>query len=280
MIEGSSPEDDEEDEKNLFIRDLTAEEKSLLERIIDELSRPEARDPKVASVIYFLTRHVTEGKSWLEHGCVVFSQYYDTIKAMAEGIVSVLPSEPVAIYAGAGKSGIYREGDFTNVNRQDIKSAVMENKIRVLVATDAACEGLNLQRLGIIINVDLPWNPSRLEQKLGRIKRIGQPRNTVDMLNLVYHGTQDEKVYETISRRMKDRYDIFGSLPDVIDDEWIEDIEKLEEMIDKYIHLREQARNAFEIRYEEKIDPDKERWELCSRVLSRKDIMETLSKPW
>src|SRR5438034_10017849 len=44
--------------------------------------------------------------------------------------------------------------------------------IRLVVATDAACEGLNLQTLGTLINVDLPWNPSRLEQRLGRIKRF------------------------------------------------------------------------------------------------------------
>ena len=48
----------------------------------------------------------------------------------------------------------------------------------------------------------------------------------MDMLNLVYHNTQDEKVYQVISRRMKDRFDIFGGLPDVIEDEWIEDEEK------------------------------------------------------
>jgi len=55
--------------------------------------------------------------------------------------------------------------------------------------------------------------PARLEQRLGRIKRIGQLRQTVDMLNLVYNGTQDERVYRAISRRMKDRYDIFGVCP-------------------------------------------------------------------
>lgn len=66
---------------------------------------------------------------------------------------------------------------------------------------DAACEGLNLQTLGTLINVDLPWNPSRLEQRLGRIKRFGQARRTVDMLNLVYHETQDEKIYQVLSRK-------------------------------------------------------------------------------
>ncbi len=65
----------------------------------------------------------------------------------------------------------------------------MENKIRLLVATDAACEGLNLQKLGTLINIDLPWNPLRLKQRLGIIKRIGQARTTVGLLNPVYHGT-------------------------------------------------------------------------------------------
>jgi superfamily II DNA/RNA helicase len=108
------------------------------------------------------------------------------------------------------------------------------------VATDAACEGLNLQALGTLINVDLPWNPSRLEQRLGRIKRFGQAPRTADMLNLVYHETQDEKVYQVLSHRMKDRYDIFGGLPDAIEDDWIETVEELEAMMDEYIHLRGQ----------------------------------------
>lgn len=148
------------------------------------------------------------------------------------------------------------------------------------MATDAACEGLNPQTLGTLINVDLPWNPSRLEQRLGRIKRFGQVRRSVDMLNLVYHDTQDEAVYRAISRRLKDKFDIFGGLPDTIEDEWIEDVARLEEMMDRYIHLRQQARNAFELRYEASVEPDAHPWELCARVLSRQDIVAKMSEPW
>jgi superfamily II DNA or RNA helicase len=263
-----------------ILEGLTSEEARFLDTIIEELSRPEARDPKTAAVRYFLTEHRTEGKTWLEHGCIVFSQYYDTVRALAADLATALHGEPVAIYAGSGKSGIHRDGAFATVEREEIKAAVRKHEIRLLVATDAASEGLNLQTLGAMINVDLPWNPSRLEQRLGRIKRFGQRRQTVDMLNLVYHETQDEKVYAALSRRMKDRYDIFGSLPDTIDDEWIEDIEKLEEMMDQYIHLRRHARDAFEIRHERQVDPDKDRWELCSRVLARRDITDKLSAPW
>jgi len=259
---------------------MTVEEENHLNNIVEALSRPEARDPKIKAVTYFLTEHRAATKTWLEHGCIVFSQYYDTVEALGEALVNEMPNEPIGIYAGAGKSGILRAGNRVSVEREQIKAEIRTHKIRLLVATDAACEGLNLQTLGTMINVDLPWNPSRLEQRLGRIKRFGQRRDTVDMLNLVYQGTQDERVYEVLSQRMKDRYDIFGSLPDTIDDDWIDDIERLDEMMDRYMHLRRKARDAFEIRYEDQVNPDLERWELCSRVLARRDIVERLSKPW
>jgi len=51
-------------------------------------------------------------------------------------------------------------------------------------------------------------------------------------------------------------------------------------MMDQFIHLRQNARDVFELRYKETIDPDKNRWELCSRVLARKDVVEKLSESW
>lgn len=274
----------EEEEQASVMREemqsITVEEVAYLKTIVEELSRPEARDPKISAVKYFLNDHRCEGKTWLEHGCIIFSQYYDTAFAVAEELAKSAVSETVGVYAGAGKSGFFKGSDFASVEREDIKNSVKKREIRLVVATDAACEGLNLQTLGTLINVDLPWNPSRLEQRLGRIKRFGQARRNVDMLNLVYHDTQDEKVYQVISRRMKDRYDLFGGLPDTIEDEWIENVEILDQMMDEYIHLRQKARNAFEMRYQATIDPDKDRWELCSRVLSRRDVVDRLSVPW
>ena len=281
MLRREDLEDEEQTKQvEMTLSALTPEEGGHLRTIVEELSRPEARDPKLAAVQYFLTEHRTEGKTWLQHGCIVFSQYYDTAYFIGAELAKWLPEEPVGVYAGTGKSGLFRGEDFASVEREEIKNAVKKREIRLVVATDAACEGLNLQTLGTLINVDLPWNPSRLEQRLGRIKRFGQARRTVDMLNLVYHQTQDEKVYQVLSRRMKDRYNLFGGLPDTIEDDWIEDVEKLEEMMDEYIHLRQQARNVFEMRYQETIDPDMDRWELCSRVLARRDVVERLSVPW
>lgn len=280
---GSLVEDtDDEELADADLSVLTPEEASHLELIVAELSREEARDPKLGAVMYFLSEHRTEGKTWREHGCIIFSQYYDTAYWVAQELAKVFPEEPVAVYAGAGKSVLIKDGVLGAVEREDIKRAVRDRYVRLLVATDAACEGLNLQTLGTLINIDLPWNPSRLEQRLGRIKRFGQARKTVDMLNLVYHGTRDEKVYQTISKRLEDKHDLFGGLPDTIDDEWIDDANLLEEQLDRYVHLRKSAINPFEFRYqnEEALSPDRDRWELCAKVLSRKDVVEKLSEGW
>ncbi len=275
---------DEEDEEAVRIADtlsgLTSKEIQFLKVIIDELSRPEARDPKLGAVRYFLTEHRTEGKTWLEHGCIIFSQYYDTAHWVASELAKLLPNEPIAVYAGVGKSRLFHGEESAAVEREDIKAAVKRREIRLLVATDAACEGLNLQTLGTLINVDLPWNPSRLEQRLGRIKRFGQARRTVDMLNLVYHDTRDERVYQALSRRLRDKFDIFGGLPDTIEDDWIDSVELLEAKMDEYIHLRKKARDVFELRYKETVSPDENRWELCARVLARKDVIDKLSEAW
>ncbi len=156
---------------------------------------------------------------------------------------------------------------------------VRRRGFRIMVATDAACEGLNLQTLGTLINVDLPWNPTRLEQRIGRIKRFGQAREKVDMLNLVNEQTVDEKVYDRLSERMRDRYNLFGSLPDTIKDEWIENIETLGEKMDEYINAQKEA-TGFDLRYTSTMEPSEKDWRDCTDVLSRRDLAGLMSKGW
>ena len=185
------------------LQTMTDEEIGYLEAIRDELRRAEAVDPKLNAVRWFLSQQRSGGQTWSELGCIVFSQYYDTAYWVATELAKDFPDKVVAVYAGAGKSGLFRDGEFIGIERDQIKKLVKTREVQLVVATDAACEGLNLQTLGTLVNIDLPWNPSRLEQRLGRIKRCGQARDTVDMLNLTYHATRDEDVYNTISSRMK-----------------------------------------------------------------------------
>ena len=263
-----------------ILQTLTEVEIEHLEAIRDELSRPEAVDPKLSAVRWFLQSHQTEGKSWSEHGCIIFSQYYDTAYWVAKTLAKDFPGHVVGVYAGAGKSGLFRDGEFISVKRDAIKKLVKTREVQILVATDAACEGLNLQTLGTLINIDLPWNPSRLEQRLGRIKRFGQARESVDMLNLTYHATRDEDVYNTISSRMKNKFDIFGGLPDCIDDDWIEDIEEFEELAQTHLHLRGQTSDIFKDTWGSTVTSDQDQWETCTKVLSRSDIEKIMGKPW
>ncbi|EXH16771.1 phospholipase D-like domain-containing anti-phage protein [Acinetobacter sp. 1245593] len=262
------------------LSEMTPAEVACLKAIETQLSRPEAVDSKLNTVKWFLTDFRTDGKTWMEHGCIIFSQYYDTAEWIAKELAKSFKGEVVAVYAGVGKSGLFKGEQFNNVEREVIKSAVKTREIRLVVATDAACEGLNLQTLGTLINIDLPWNPSRLEQRLGRIKRFGQTRKFVDMLNLVYSETQDEKVYNVLSERLRDTYDIFGSLPDTIDDEWIDNEEELNSRMNEYIHERKKAQDAFSVKYRGTLDPDAHLWERCATVLSRRDIVNKLSEPW
>lgn len=272
LLQGDAEhEEDEELEVDLTVE--TGEEREVLQRLITRLERLEA-DPKMEAVVHFLDK-----EKWLELGVIIFSQYYDTAKWLADLLASRYPEEAVGLYAGAGRSRLYQRGDSVSVERETLKRMVAEHQIRIMVATDAACEGLNLQTLGTLINVDLPWNPTRLEQRIGRIKRFGQRRETVDMLNLVFEQTVDEKIYERLSERMKNRYDLFGSLPDTIKDEWIEDIETLGEQLDDYINAQKTA-TGFDLRYTGTMMPPDKDWREFTEVLSRRDLATLMSTAW
>ena len=272
LLEGQTVHEEDDDlEVDLTVE--SAEERTVLQRLIDRLERI-GNDPKVGAVIHYL-----DGEKWLEHGVIIFSQYYDTAKWMADALADRYPREAIGLYAGAGRSRLYQGGESVYSEREVLKKSVAEHEIRIMVATDAACEGLNLQTLGTLINIDLPWNPTRLEQRIGRIKRFGQVREKVDMLNLVNENTVDETVYEKLSERMQDRYNLFGSLPDTIKDDWIDDIETLGEKMDEYINAQKTA-TGFDLRYTTTMQPSEKDWRNCSDVLSRRDFMELMTKSW
>ncbi|MCP4037835.1 MAG: helicase, partial [bacterium] len=153
-------EETEEVEAELAIQ--TDAERAALESLIAAL-RGMGDDPKLRAV-----RHYLKDEEWLELGCIIFSQYHDTARWMADALAAELPGELVGLYAGADRSRLYRDGQAVGIVREALKRMVADHGIRIMVATDAACEGLNLQTLSTLINVDLPWNPTRLEQRIGR----------------------------------------------------------------------------------------------------------------
>lgn len=130
--------------------------------------------------------------------------------------------------------------------------------VRILISTDAGGEGLNLQFCHVVINYDIPWNPMRLEQRIGRVDRIGQA-HAVRAVNFVFDGSVEHRVREVLEQKLAVIFEEFGidKTGDVLDsaqaghmfDEmYVEAIlnpEKVEDSVESVVaRLQEQARDA------------------------------------
>ena len=266
-------EDDEEEEAaDDRLRALTSEERRVLSALAQAMEANLDRDPKCAAVVRLL---VDEG--WLERGCIVFSQYYDSVWWLAGQLTRELPDTAIGIYAGAGRSGVMRRGAFEPRRRDALKDGVRRGEVRLLLGTDAASEGLNLQRLGTLINLDLPWNPSRLEQRKGRIQRIGQVRSEVDVCNMRYANSVEDRVRRLLSERLENISRLFGQLPDTLEDVWVRvalgEIEEAKRTIDAV-----PDEHPFALRYHEEVR--RVDWESCARVLADDARRRSLSRGW
>ena len=124
---------------------------------------------------------------------VVFTEHRDTLSYL-ERRISTLLGRADAIVAIHG--GMSREA------RREAQEAFLHDpNVQVLLATDAAGEGINLQRAHLMVNYDLPWNPNRLEQRFGRIHRIGQTE-VCHLWNLMAGETREGDVYRDASRQV------------------------------------------------------------------------------
>ncbi|MBX6770934.1 MAG: DEAD/DEAH box helicase family protein [Chloroflexi bacterium] len=138
---------------------------------------------------------------------VIFTQYTDTMDYLREQLRQVYGSQ-VACYSGRGGEE-WRGGEWVKTTKEEIKNAFRRgDRIKILVCTEAASEGLNLQTCGVLINYDMPWNPMRVEQRIGRIDRIGQRYPVVWVRNYFYEDTIEATVY----RRLSDRIDWFRTV--------------------------------------------------------------------
>lgn len=266
----SDEEGDEEVESD--IKNLTAEEEEMLFKYVKALETNEAVDPKYEKVVELL-----EDWEWLDKGCIIFSQYFDTASWVARRLSNRFPNESIGLYAGGEKSGVFLDGGFTKKDKEDLKLAVKNRELRILVGTDSASEGLNLQTLGTLINLDLPWNPTRLEQRKGRIQRIGQVNDEVYIYNLRYKDSVEDRVHSLLSERFKSIHGVFGQLPDVLEDVWVDialqDEEKARQRLNEV-----PEKHPFENRYNNKVD--KIDWESCSKVLDKKEMRKYFEQEW
>jgi superfamily II DNA or RNA helicase len=153
-----------------------------------------------------------EGEMFDAHGhrrkLVLFTEHRDTLNYLAERIRTLLgrPEAVVIIHGGLGREE----------RRKAQELFTQDREVEILVATDAAGEGINLQRAHLMVNYDLPWNPNRLEQRFGRIHRIGQTE-VCHLWNLVAEETREGDVYLTLLRKLEEeRKALGGAVFDVL----------------------------------------------------------------
>jgi superfamily II DNA or RNA helicase len=116
-----------------------------------------------------------------------------------------------------GFSVVCLNGSMDMEERRRVQDAFAK-EVRILVSTDAGGEGLNLQFCHVVINYDIPWNPMRLEQRIGRVDRIGQSR-VVRAVNFVFEGSVEKRVREVLEEKLAVIFEEFGidKTSDVLD---------------------------------------------------------------
>ena len=108
----------------------------------------------------------------------------------------------MACYSGRGGE-LWNGTTWVGTSKENIKTAFRESReIKILLCTESASEGLNLQTCGVLINYEMPWNPMRVEQRIGRIDRIGQRYDRVWIRNYFYDGTVEATVYSSFDNRI------------------------------------------------------------------------------
>jgi len=127
---------------------------------------------------------------------LIFTEFVSTQAMLAEFLSS------------RGMSVVTLNGSLSMEERKQVQQKFAKD-IRILISTDAGGEGLNLQFCHVIINYDIPWNPMRLEQRIGRVDRIGQ-KEVVRALNLVFEDTVEHRVREVLEEKLMTILEEFG----------------------------------------------------------------------
>src|SRR5579872_4190739 len=139
---------------------------------------------------------------------VIFTEHRDTLNYLVER---------TRILLGRAEAVVTIHGGMSREERRAAQEAFTQDKeTQILVATDAAGEGINLQRAHLMVNYDLPWNPNRLEQRFGRIHRIGQTE-VCHLWNLVASETREGEVFTALLHKIEEeRAALGGQVFDVL----------------------------------------------------------------
>lgn len=280
MLEEREVEDEEGmNEEGESIYPLEPEEREMLVRLRDHLTRQlqSEGDPKFDRVLEIL-RSDFEGITWLNRGVLIFSQYYDSALALCQFLAPKLEM-PIGLYGNSSSSKLFDEGKVQSVDRDILKEKVRVSALKLLVGTDAASTGLNLQRLSSLINLDLPWNPTTLEQRKGRVQR-GTVAKRIPFCNLRYDEGVEQRLFNVLTGRIRAITDIFGTIPDFITDNWVHAMLEHRSLTESDLvqMVTGEARSPFTLK--ETYEYLDEEWESTAEVLNSKEAMSLFLQSW
>ena len=168
---------------------------------------------------FLATRDVVNDAIVAKSPILVFSKFVNTLEGCIDFLAPTLQNAGISygLYTGQ-KRQLFMGGEKLDVSKQTIVDALNEGELGVIFCSEAASEGLNLQSANRLLNIDVPWNPAKLEQRIGRIARLGQKAATVQITNLWYPGSIEGRMYG----RLLARKDLFalavGEMPDLFSD--------------------------------------------------------------
>ena len=149
------------------------------------------------------------------HQAMVFTQYTDTMDFLRGELLKDAEWK-LLCFSGRGGEVAGADGVWRRIGRDDAKRRFRDGNAEILLCTDAAAEGLNFQFCGAIVNYDMPWNPMRVEQRIGRIDRLGQRNETIRVINLHYEGTVETDVYRALRKRIGLFESVVGRLQPIL----------------------------------------------------------------
>ena len=189
---------------------LAAEEKADISVLLDAISRL-ALDSKLTELKETLANLRQQGYRQV----MVFTQYTDTLDFLREELRRDSGLDLIC-FSGRGGEVPSANGGWRGIDRHDIKRRFRDEQAEILLCTDAAAEGLNFQFCGALINYDMPWNPMRVEQRIGRIDRLGQRHAVIQIVNLHYEGTVETDVYRALRNRIGLFESVVGALQPIL----------------------------------------------------------------
>ena len=184
---------------------LTPQAIARLQQAARDADLLERRDTKLRRLQQILTELATDG----HHKIIIFTQFRDTMLYLSDRLAQRGRRNITCV---SGQDGPSQED-----RGQRIK-ALRDAAEGLLICTETASESLNLQFCSAMVNYDVPWNPMTLEQRIGRIDRIGQEKSQVDIVNLFYEGTAEWDAYEAMRERLANIHGHVGEYQPILYD--------------------------------------------------------------